>query len=160
MSYDSFIDISLLLIFLSFAVERSLAIFFETEAYINIKNRPEYLKPLLAVMVSLLFLYVTNIDPTKLLPENIIVKTDSAQILTIKSIISTLLFALIISGGSKASVKLFKDVLQVRSGAEKRRDVLGNVKINEKVNLSNAAANEDFKALEALDKMMESFTNT
>ena len=160
MSYDSFIDISLLLIFLSFAVERSLAIFFETEAYINIKNRPEYLKPLLAVMVSLLFLYVTNIDPTKLLPENIIVKTDSAQILTIKSIISTLLFALIISGGSKASVKLFKDVLQVRSGAEKRRDVLGNVKINEKVNLSNAAANEDSKALEALDKMMESFTNT
>jgi len=160
MSYDSFIDISLLLIFLSFAVERSLAIFFETEAYINIKNRPEYLKPLLAVMVSLLFLYVTNIDPTKLLPENIIVKTDSAQILTIKSIISTLLFALIISGGSKASVKLFKEVLQVRSGAEKRRDVLGNVKINEKVNLSNAAANEDFKALEALDKMMESFTNT
>lgn len=160
MSYDSFIDISLLLIFLSFAVERSLAIFFETEAYINIKNRPEYLKPLLAVMFSLLFLYVTNIDPTKLLPENIIVKTDSAQILTIKSIISTLLFALIISGGSKASVKLFKDVLQVRSGAEKRRDVLGNVKINEKVNLSNAAANEDFKALEALDKMMESFTNT
>lgn len=159
MSYDSFINISLLLIFLSFAVERSLAIVFETEAYINIKNRPEYIKPLLAVMFSLLFLYVTNIDPTKLLPENILVKTDSVQILTIKSTITTLLFALIISGGSKASLKLFKDVLQVRSGAEKRRDVLSSVKANEKVNLSNAAANEDPKALEALDKMMESFTN-
>jgi hypothetical protein len=159
MSFDSFINIALLLIFLSFAVERSLAIFFETEAYINIKNKPEYIKPLLAVMFSLLFLYVTNIDPTQLFPENIIVKTDSVQILTIKSTITTLLFALIISGGSKASLKIFKDVLQVRSGAEKRRDVLSRVKTNEKVNLSNAAANEDPKALEALDKMMESFTN-
>jgi len=159
MSYDSFIDIALLLIFLSFVVERSLAIFFETEAYINIKNKPEYIKPLLAVMFSLLFLYVTNIDPMKLIPEEIIVKTDSVQVIAIKSIISTFLFALVISGGSKASLKLFKDVLQVRSGAEKRRDVLDSVKTNERVNLSNAAAHEDPKAIEALDKMMESFTS-
>lgn len=159
MSYNSFIDLSLLLIFLSFIVERSLAVFFETQAYISIRNKPEYIKPLLAVMFSLLFLYVTNIEPMKLMPENIIVKTDSPQVLAIKNMISTFLFALVISGGSKASLKLFKDVLQVRSGAEKRRDALDSVKANERLSLSNAAANENPNALETLDKMMESFEN-
>jgi hypothetical protein len=159
MSYDSFVNIFLLLIFLSFIVERSLAVFFETEAYINIKNKPEYIKPLLAVMFSLLFLYVTGIEPIKLIPEEIKFKSDNSDLVHIKNIISTLLFALVVSGGSKASLKLFKDVLQVRSGAEKRRDALDSVKSSERMYLSNAAANENSNAQEALDKMMESFIN-
>jgi len=91
------------IIVLAFMVERALALVFESQWYLN-KLGPKHVKELLAFSLSAAVCVVWKIDAV-----SVILHGDRM------TLFGELLTAGVIAGGSKASLKLFRDVMGVEN---------------------------------------------
>lgn len=107
---DSLFNALVMLVVLSFLVERALAIVVEHRRFIERMDGKGY-KEALAFILSFAVVNTVDFDIlTVLFPEKGMSKW------------GILLTAAIISGGSKASIKLFHDVLNIKSTALKEKE--------------------------------------
>lgn len=95
------------IIVLAFFVERALSLLFEHRRYVNRYGGKGYKAPI-AFLVSLFVVWYWQFDAL-----GVILRADTT------SILGYIITAAIIAGGSKASIKLFHDLLKVRSTAAK-----------------------------------------
>ncbi len=146
--YDVLFDVLSLIVILSFFIERALAVFFESGFFINwcdppfkaaenaaqdgppnsgtdgdgaapappvppalAKRKKGGIKELIAIVLSITVVACYEFDALA-----IIMKDDCCT-----SKLGYFITGLIIAGGSKGSIKLFKDVLDFKSDAERRR---------------------------------------
>lgn len=117
----------LLLIFASFVVERSLAVVYETDFYIRRLGDRKYLKPTIAVLYAAGFVWIVNINLVELV--NLGTKKSGAGIgyhwgglwADVNNILIIVVTGIFVAGGSKASLKLFRDVMNIKSSAETKR---------------------------------------
>lgn len=104
------LEVLTVIVILSFLVERALAPLFESRWFLNIEVRRDQkgqkgtYKPLIAVIVSALVCSVWQFDAV-----SIIFHREHM------TVIGAILTGAVIAGGSKASIKLFHDVLNVKS---------------------------------------------
>lgn len=128
MSWDAFSETMLLLILASFVVERSLAVVFETRVYIRRFGTSNMIKPTIAVIYAMVFVAVVDINIVEVIRQS----SDGASTeysyswtggpATIAyNLLVITLTGIFIAGGSKASVKLFHDVLEIKSKDEAMR---------------------------------------
>jgi len=115
LDYDKLFEVLFTIIVLSFFIERALAVVFETTWFINIyeaegKTR-KGLKEIIALIVSISVCFFWQFDAM-----TIIVASHSKM-----QVPGYILTGAIIAGGSKASVKLFRDIMKLSSNAEKVR---------------------------------------
>lgn len=127
MSFDTFTQVMLLLIFASFVVERSLAVVYETDVYISRFGDKKYLKPTIAILYAAAFVWIADINLVELInlgakkaPTGIGYHWDTLST-DVKNILIIVVTGVFVAGGSKASLKLFRDVLNIKSSAEARR---------------------------------------
>lgn len=106
LDWERTIEVLATIVVLSFFVERALALLFEHKWFVA-KFRDKGLKEPIAFLVAFLLCRKWQFDGV-----SIVVLSDSV------TLPGMLLTAGVIAGGSKASVKLFHDVLEVRSTAE------------------------------------------
>lgn len=128
MSFDTFAQAMLLLIFASFVVERSLAVVYETDVYISRFGDKKYLKPTIAILYAAAFVWIVDINLVELI--NLGAKKPDADIgyhwnslsINVMNVLIILVTGVFVAGGSKASLKLFRDVMNIKSSAETRRE--------------------------------------
>lgn len=111
LDWDRTFEVLLVIVILSFLVERALAIVFESRLFLTWAKRREEggrgsAKALIAFAVSALVCVFWKLDAF-----SVILLQEQTTIL------GAILTGAIVAGGSKASVKLFVDVLGVRSTA-------------------------------------------
>ncbi len=108
----TFEAITLVIIF-AFVVERALAVFFESRVFIEKLDR-DGLKELIAILASIFVCVMWKLDA----PGMFMLTTEKT---TIPGYILT---GLVVAGGSKASIKLFHDLLGVKASAyDKRHEI-------------------------------------
>jgi hypothetical protein len=95
------------IVVLSFIVERALALIFESHWYLDTLSK-RHLKELITFTLSLIICIVWKLDSI-----SIILHGDKMTIL------GEAVSAGVISGGSKASLKLFRDVMGIENGQAK-----------------------------------------
>lgn len=94
-----------LVIILSFAVERFLALFFENRIYIERIDRPG-LKEMIALAVSIAVCAIWRFDLL-----SVLILVEESRVL------GYVITGGIIAGGSKASIKLFHDILNIKTSS-------------------------------------------
>jgi len=122
MTPDTFSGAVLTLIFSSFAVERGLSVVFESRPFLARFGHTFNYKVTFAFITSLIFVFLTNVHVIDLMSEssqayieNVITRYESEYIGKFLLTLSYIFTALIVAGGSKASLKLFRDVMSVQS---------------------------------------------
>jgi|GEM_PF-3439400 len=133
--YSVLFDVLVLIVILSFFVERALAVIFESSLFIKWydptfaafddnsgqkdegepkpkpKPKKKGTKELLAIVVSVILVYNMGFDALAVLMKSENFSPELGYFIT----------GLIIAGGSKGSIKLFNDILNFRNDAESRR---------------------------------------
>ncbi|MFD2568433.1 hypothetical protein [Pseudotenacibaculum haliotis] len=133
--YTTLFDVLTLIVVLSFFVERALSVVFESSLFIGwynpgtkkkpapateaegegqaptTKPKKKGIKELIAIIVSIVVVYNIGFNALAIVTKNPHVSPELGYFIT----------GLIIAGGSKASLKLFGEVLDFRSDAERRR---------------------------------------
>ena len=109
--WDTVFESLALVILLAFIVERVLAQFFETPRFIayieRLKEQEKYSpKPLFASIISILITVIYKVDILAIL-------VGLPQV----SVMGCVVTGLLVAGGSKASIKLFRDFLDIKSNA-------------------------------------------
>ena len=99
-------EVLMVIIFFSFVVERSLSLLFESNFYIK-RYKGKSLKELIAFIVSVLVCYIWKFDVI-----SIVYVSESTNFF------GYLVSGGVIAGGSKASIKLFHDLMKVKSDAQ------------------------------------------
>jgi hypothetical protein len=120
MTWDLFTNVMLLVIFVSFVIERGLAVFFETRYYIEKVGSTRGVKESIALIVGVLSAWTFDINIILLAHDPEAAK-NFAYSLTFGNAVALLLSGSLFAGGSKLSLKLFRDTLAVRSSAEDAR---------------------------------------
>ena len=103
-------EVLIAIIVLSFLVERALSMLFESRFFIN-RFKEKSLKEVIAVIVGAVVCWYWDFDALSM-----IFLKDSV------TIFGAILTGAVIAGGSKASIKLFKDVMGIRSSAQQEKD--------------------------------------
>lgn len=104
-----------LIIILAFVIERALAVIFESKIWLTRFDRPG-LKEIIAAIVSIWVCFRWQFDAVGMI------------ILTEKTTPpGFILTGLVIAGGSKGSIKLFQDVLGMKSTALREHDAIRDV---------------------------------
>jgi len=114
--WERLFEVLIALVVVSFLLERALALLFETRAYIN-RAQGKSLKELIAFVVGVLVCWYWDFDAFSM----IFLK----EKVTFPGVVIT---GAIVAGGSKGSVKLFRDLLGFRSTAEASRLAPAQVK--------------------------------
>lgn len=101
------------IVILSLVVERALSTFYETAFFVDLTHRRTTsglrdLKPLIAYLVSTAICLLWGIDAISV----IFLQEHS-------TVLGCLITGAVVAGGSKASLKLFRDILDVQSGASR-----------------------------------------
>jgi hypothetical protein len=105
LDWDRLLEVLATIVVLSFILERALAPVFENRLFLN-RCDQKGVKEFLAVGLSFLVCWQWSIDALSM-----IVLTDKV------TLVGELITAGVIAGGSKASLKLFRDVMGIRSSA-------------------------------------------
>lgn len=128
MTYEGFIQIILLVIFVSFAVERSLAVIFETRYYIRRFSQIKGLKPSVAAVYGMILVFAVDVNLAKLIriegTSGDFSYVWAGEILCWANFQNLFIIAVtgfLVAGGSKASLKLFSDVMNIKSSDEALR---------------------------------------
>ncbi len=103
-------EVLIAIIVLSFLIERALAILFESRFFIN-RYKEKSLKEIIAVIAGAIVCWYWDFDALSMifLKESV-------------TVFGTIVTGAIIAGGSKASIRLFKDLMGVKSLAQKEAD--------------------------------------
>lgn len=102
-------EVLVVIVVLSFFVERALAPLFESKFYIK-QAQGKSLKEVIAFLVGAVVCWYWDFDAF-----SVILTKEKVTLL------GAVLTGAIIAGGSKASIKLFRDVLKFRSSSEAQR---------------------------------------
>ena len=114
LDYERLFEVLVTIVILSFFVERALSVIFESRWFIAMyeaKQSRHGLKELIALAVSIAVCVYWQFDALSI----VVVAHESMRVP------GYLLTGAIIAGGSKGSMKFFKDVLGFMSNAEKER---------------------------------------
>jgi hypothetical protein len=150
-----FLSALLKIVFTSFVIERSLSIVFETKAFIERSQSSPHLRIYIVVTYSFLLCHFSNL---KLLEYIGVDYETTSKLSWIYIAFVNLLTALLISGGAKASLKLMRDVLKIRSFYEDIRlanPVDGNISNSD---LSQKVAEYGEVQFELLALRMDTYT--
>jgi len=100
-------EVLIAIIVMSFLIERALAVLFESRFFIN-RFAERSLKELIAFVVAALICWYWDFDAVSMifLKENV-------------TVIGAIVTGAVVAGGSKASIKLFHDLMNVKSTAAK-----------------------------------------
>ncbi len=114
MDWALLFEVLALIIVLAFVIERALAVFFESKLFVQFslvrkKDDKGDFKALIAFGLSAVLTTLCHLDLVALLMSH-----------EHTSLFGELITAAVIAGGSKASIKLFKDILQVKSNESDR----------------------------------------
>jgi hypothetical protein len=109
------------IVVLAFVVERALALIFESQWYLDALG-DKHLKELITFTLSLIICTVWRLDAV-----SIILHGEKMTIL------GEAVSAAVISGGSKASLKLFRDVMGVENGQAKEKRLQADAAFGAKV---------------------------
>lgn len=104
--WERLFEVLVAIVVLSFFVERALAPLFESNFYIN-RLQGKSLKEIIAFVVGALVCWFWDFD--------------AFSVIFLKETVTvpgTVLTGAIVAGGSKASIRLFRDALRFKSGAE------------------------------------------
>ena len=107
--WERLAEVLVVIVVLSFFVERALAPLFESKFYINLA-RGKSLKEVIAFVVGAVVCWYWDFDAF-----SVLLTKEKVTLL------GAVLTGAIIAGGSKASIKLFRDVLKFRSTSEAQR---------------------------------------
>ena len=107
--FDVLVEVLIVIIVLAFLIERALSLVFEYRLFVNPLSDLGLKEPI-AFVVSFAVVRYWNFDAL-----SAIFQSDRA------SVWGFVITGAIIAGGSKASIKLFQDLLKVRSSAEEAR---------------------------------------
>jgi hypothetical protein len=105
--WERMFEVMVLIVVLSFFVERSLSVLFGSRIFIK-HVQGKSLKELIAFAFGALVCWYWDFDAF-----SVVMTNDNVTVL------GALLTGAIIAGGSKASIKLFQDILKLRSTAER-----------------------------------------
>ena len=113
------------LVFASFAVERGLSVIFESRPFLAKFGNEFNYKVTFAFVTSLIFVYIAEINIVKLMqvaPTAVDAIASASEPRyscpignTVAYILSYVFTALVVAGGSKASLKIFRDVMLIQS---------------------------------------------
>jgi len=112
--YDRLFEVLVTIVVFSFFVERSLSVVFESRWFIDVyeaNQKRKGLKEVIALVVSIALCAFWKFDAISVI---VVSKTEM-------QIPGYILTGAVIAGGSKASIKLFQDVMGFMSTAEKER---------------------------------------
>ena len=112
---ERLLQVMFTIVLLSFIVERALSILFESNFFIS-RFKGKSLKELIAFAVSAAICYYWNFDALSIL----LVQEKTG-------LYGSLITGAVVAGGSKGSVKLFHDVLGMKSKAMKTHDAMQRV---------------------------------
>ncbi len=107
--WERLFEVLVMIVVLSFFVERALAPLFESKFYIK-RAQGKSLKELIAFIIGALVCWYWDFDAFSVLMTREKV-----------TIVGAVLTGAIIAGGSKASIKLFRDLMRFRSTSEQLR---------------------------------------
>lgn len=98
-------EVLIAIIVMSFLIERALAVLFESRFFIN-RFKEKSLKELIAFVVAALICWYWDFDAVSMifLKENV-------------TVYGAVITGAVVAGGSKASIKLFQDLMNVKSTA-------------------------------------------
>jgi uncharacterized membrane protein len=125
--WDVLIEVLITIIVLSFFIERVLSLVFEHRLYIKAFDEKGFKEPI-AFITSFFVVYTWGLDAI-----SIILSREEPHA------IGYIITAGVIAGGSKASIKLFHDLLKVKSSAKNKSD--GNK--NNKDDAANKRQSDD-----------------
>ncbi len=108
--WERVIEVLSVIVILSFLLERALAPFFESRLFIG-RFKQKGLKEMIAVILGAIICIVWKIDAI-----SIIVLNDGM------TYFGEILTGAVIAGGSKASIKLFRDVMGLKSTAQQEHE--------------------------------------
>jgi hypothetical protein len=110
-NWDVVFEVLVMIVVLAFVMERALAQLFESKLYIQLEARREgsNAKSLIAFLAGAGGCYLWQFDVL-----SIILQREEMTVL------GAILTGAVIAGGSKASLKLFQDVMDVKSSAHRR----------------------------------------
>lgn len=114
LDYERAFEVLTTIVILSFFVERALSVVFESRWFITMyeaNERRKGIKELLALVLSIAVCFYWQFDALSIM-------IASQQTMRIPGYLLT---GAIIAGGTKASIKFFRDVLGFMSNAEKER---------------------------------------
>ena len=112
LDYERLFEVLVTIVVFSFFIERALSVGFETKWFIKLYNeKRKGLKEFIALIVSIAICYFWKLDALSI----IVVSHSEMQVP------GFILTGAIVAGGSKASIKLFKDIMGFMSNAEKER---------------------------------------
>ena len=107
---ERLIEVFFAIVILAFILERALAVLFEHRSFIN-RAKGKGLKEIIAFAVAALVCWYWEFDALSILfPKEHV------------TIYGELITAAVIAGGSKASIKLFRDVIGAKSTAQAAKD--------------------------------------
>ena len=109
-NWDVTFEVLVMIVILSFIMERALAQLFESSLYLKVEaERPGNAKSLIAFAVAAVGCYLWQFDAL-----SILLQRDQMTVL------GAIITGAVVAGGSKASIKLFHDVMDVKSAAFRR----------------------------------------
>ena len=127
------------IVVLAFVLERGLAVIFESRYYINrIENKHIYIKEFIALVVGIVVCEIWHFDAISM----VLLKAKTTWF-------GAAVTGAIVAGGSKASIKLFRDVFHFMSSAEDERQKI------KKKELEKKGLGEDKWSQKELDKLLE-----
>ncbi len=115
LDYEKLFEVLVTIVIFSFFIERALAVIFESRWFINMyeaNRKRKGLKEVVALIVSIAVCIYWQLDALSI----IIVSHAEMQMP------GYILTGAIVAGGSKASIKLFRDVMGFMSNAENERE--------------------------------------
>lgn len=121
--YERLFEVLVTIVVLSMIIERALSLLFEARPFIKRTQNVHGVKELISFIVSVTVCIVWKFDAITIL----IVSSDK---MTVPGMIIT---GGVIAGGSKGSIKLFKDVLGFMSSAEKEKKDLKEAQLQNKI---------------------------
>lgn len=121
--YERLMEVLVTIVILSMIIERALSVLFESKWFIDLSERKQLTvaKEVISFIVSAGVCIVWQFDAISVL----VVSTDH---MTLPGMVIT---GAVIAGGSKGSVKLFRDVLGFMSSAEKEKDAVRKARVAE-----------------------------
>ena len=115
-NWELLVEVLAMIVILAFIVERALALLFESEVFIKWQEKRKKkeqgsLKPLIAFLVAAIGCLLWKFDAISIILAN-----------EKSSVVGAIVTGAVIAGGSKASIKLFRDVLDFKSSEYRRKE--------------------------------------
>ena len=127
------------IVVLAFILERGLAVIFESRYYINhVEKKEIYIKEFIALLVGIVVCEIWHFDAVSM----VLLKAKTTWF-------GAAVTGAIVAGGSKASIKLFRDVFHFMSSAEDERQRIKKKELKKKGLL------EDKWSQQELEKLVE-----